>query len=215
MGVQISSSLRIVVIGDMKNKELVGDNWSPTAYMRTLKYFSAGCIQSQGKSAPVRIIGASLKAQVKNRLFMKLEIRQAEYFPEYSNYFGIAMKSLKSLYGMTIYGKLFSVRFTKRLLEAGFIQSQCQMSICYQYAPDGEKTVFLFHVYDYIYWYNSKGCPSKLITCELLIICTSIHVNHNFSYEGSFYLCISGYIYHFHCCKILGYCHSKDGYKVL
>ena len=30
--------LRIVVRGDLKNKELVGDTWSPTASMRTLKY---------------------------------------------------------------------------------------------------------------------------------------------------------------------------------
>ena len=33
--------LRIVVRGDLYNKELVGDTWSPTAYMRTLKYFLA------------------------------------------------------------------------------------------------------------------------------------------------------------------------------
>ena len=31
--------LRIVVRGDLQNKELVGDNWPPTASMRTLKYF--------------------------------------------------------------------------------------------------------------------------------------------------------------------------------
>ena len=31
--------LRIVVIVDLKNKELVGDTWSPTASIRTLKYF--------------------------------------------------------------------------------------------------------------------------------------------------------------------------------
>ena len=31
--------LRIVVRGDLQNKELVGDTWSPTASMRTLKYF--------------------------------------------------------------------------------------------------------------------------------------------------------------------------------
>ena len=29
--------LRIVVIVDLQNKELVVDTWSPTAYMRTLK----------------------------------------------------------------------------------------------------------------------------------------------------------------------------------
>ena len=31
--------LRIVVSGDLYNKELVGDTWSPTASMRNLKYF--------------------------------------------------------------------------------------------------------------------------------------------------------------------------------
>ena len=31
--------LRTVVRGDLQNKELVRDNWSPTASMRTLKYF--------------------------------------------------------------------------------------------------------------------------------------------------------------------------------
>ena len=30
--------LRIVVRGDFQNKEMVGDTWSPTASMRTLKY---------------------------------------------------------------------------------------------------------------------------------------------------------------------------------
>ena len=33
--------LRIVVRGDFQNKEMVGDTWSPTASMRTLKYFLA------------------------------------------------------------------------------------------------------------------------------------------------------------------------------
>ena len=30
--------LRIVVRWDLQNKEIIGDNWSPTAFMRTLKY---------------------------------------------------------------------------------------------------------------------------------------------------------------------------------
>ena len=29
--------LRVVVRGDLQNKELVGDTWSPTSFMRTLK----------------------------------------------------------------------------------------------------------------------------------------------------------------------------------
>ena len=31
--------LRILVRGDFQNKEMVGDTWSPTASMKTLKYF--------------------------------------------------------------------------------------------------------------------------------------------------------------------------------
>ena len=41
------------------------------------------------------------------------------------------------MYGMTNSGKLFAGEFIEWLLEAGFIQSQCQMYIYYRYAPDG------------------------------------------------------------------------------
>ena len=37
--------LRIVVRGELKNKDLVGDTWSPTASMRTLKYFLADSVK--------------------------------------------------------------------------------------------------------------------------------------------------------------------------
>ena len=45
------------------------------------------------------------------------------------------------MYGVTNSGKLFSDELTEWLLEAGFIQSQCQMSIYYKYAPYGSKIV--------------------------------------------------------------------------
>ena len=46
------------------------------------------------------------------------------------------------MYGMTNYGKLFADELTECLIEEGFIQSQCQMSIYYKYAPYGTKIVF-------------------------------------------------------------------------
>ena len=49
--------LRIVVRGNLQNKELVGDNWSTTVSMRTLKYFLA------------------YATKVKKRIFVKLDIR--------------------------------------------------------------------------------------------------------------------------------------------
>ena len=38
--------LRIVVSGDLQNKEMVGDTWSPTAFMSTLKIFISRCSQT-------------------------------------------------------------------------------------------------------------------------------------------------------------------------
>ena len=52
---------------------------------------------------------------------------------------------------MTNSGKLSDDDLTEWLFEAGFIQSQCQMSICYKYAPYGTKIVVLSYVHDYVY----------------------------------------------------------------
>ena len=61
------------------------------------------------------------------------------------------------MYGMTNYGKLFADESTEWLLEAGFIQSQFQTSIYYQYAPDGTKIVVLYYGDDCVYWYTSEA----------------------------------------------------------
>ena len=81
-------------------------------------------------------------------------MRYADYFPEYAKYFGRSLKLLKSMYGMTNSGKLFSDELTEWLIEEGFIQSQCQMSIYYKYAPYGSKIVVLYYVDDCVYQYT-------------------------------------------------------------
>ena len=55
------------------------------------------------------------------------------------------------MYGMTNSGKLFADELREWLNEEGFIQSKCQMSIYYKYAPDGSKTVVLSYVDDCVY----------------------------------------------------------------
>ena len=78
-----------------------------------------------------------MQSKVKNIVFVKLESRYTDYFPEYSKYFGRALRLLKSMYGTTNSGKLFAYTLTEWLVEAGFIQYQCHMSIYYKYAPYG------------------------------------------------------------------------------
>ena len=100
--------LRIVGRGDMHNTEMVEDTWSPTAFMRTLKYVLADAAKHKARVHELDFIGAFLQAKVKNRVFVKLDIRYTYYFPEYAQYFGRALILFKSMYGMTNSGKLFA-----------------------------------------------------------------------------------------------------------
>ena len=65
--------LIIVVRGDLHNKELVGGTWSPTASMRTLKYFLSDAAKNKAGVYQLDFIGEFLQAKLKNRLFVKLD----------------------------------------------------------------------------------------------------------------------------------------------
>ena len=52
---------------------MVGDTWSTTAFMRTLKYFLADAEKHKARVNHIYFIGAFLQAKVKNRMFVKLE----------------------------------------------------------------------------------------------------------------------------------------------
>ena len=97
-----------------------------------------------------------MQTKVKSRVSVKLDIRYTDCFPEYAEYFGRALILLKFMYGMNNSGKLFADEFTEWLLEAGFIQSQCQISIYNKYAPDGSKIVVLSYVDYCFYWYTHE-----------------------------------------------------------
>ena len=104
---------------------------------------------------------------------MELDSIYAEYFPEYSSCFGRALILMKSMYVMNNFGKLFSDYFTEWLLEAGLIQSQCQMSIYYNYAPDGTKHFVLSYVGDCVHWYTYEA----LGKCFMGTLGNILHVN--------------------------------------
>ena len=68
--------------------------------MRTLKYFLADAAKHKARVHQLDFIGEFLQAKVKNRVFVKLDMRYVDSFPEYSQYSGIALKLLKSMYGL-------------------------------------------------------------------------------------------------------------------
>ena len=67
------------------------------------------------------------------------------------------------MYGMTNSGNLFADDSTEWLIEAGFIQSQCQMYIYYKYAPYGSKIVVLSYVVDFFYWYTNEDLGKQFV----------------------------------------------------
>ena len=77
------------------------------------------------------------------------------------------------MYGITNSGKLFADQLTEWLLEAGFIQYQCHMSIYYKFAPYGTNCFVLYYVDDFLYWHNSES-PGKWF---LNALGTIFHVN--------------------------------------
>ena len=58
---------------------------------------------------------------------------------------------------MTNSGNLFANELTEWLIEAVFIQYQCQMSIYYKYAPYGTKHFVLSYADDCVYWYTFES----------------------------------------------------------
>ena len=76
--------------------------------MRTLKHFLADATKNKARVHKLYFIGAFLQEKVKNRVFVKLDIRYKDYFTEYAKYFGRALILLKFMYGMTNYEKFFS-----------------------------------------------------------------------------------------------------------
>ena len=87
---------------------MIGDTWSPTASMRTLKYFLADTAKHKARVHQLDFIGAFLQANVMDRVFVKLDKRYEAYFPEYSQYFGRPLKLLKYMYVMTNSVKLYT-----------------------------------------------------------------------------------------------------------
>ena len=104
--------LRIVIRGDLQNKEFVGDTWSSIASMRTVKYFLADETKQKAIVHQLYFIGALLQAKVNNRVFFKLASRYKYYFPEYLKYFGRALILLNYMCGMNNSGKLFADELT-------------------------------------------------------------------------------------------------------
>ena len=66
--------LIILEIGDLQNKEIIGDNWYPTASIKTLNYSLEDASKHKVRVHKLDFIGAFLQYNVKYRVFVKLVV---------------------------------------------------------------------------------------------------------------------------------------------
>ena len=74
-GILDKLKLRIVYRGDLQNKEMIGETWSPTASTRTLKYFLADYANHKSRVHQLDFIGEFKQANVKHVVLVKLDKR--------------------------------------------------------------------------------------------------------------------------------------------
>ena len=60
--------LRIVVREHLQNKEIIGDTWSPTASMRTLKYFIANTAKHKERVLGIQVRNPMLRGSLRGVL---------------------------------------------------------------------------------------------------------------------------------------------------
>ena len=63
--------LRIIVRGDLKNKELIGDTWATIKSMGAMKYLLSDTANHKAIVHQLDLIGAFIQANVKHRFFVK------------------------------------------------------------------------------------------------------------------------------------------------
>ena len=79
-GILDKLKLRILVRGDLRNKDLIGDTWSPTSSTKTWKYFLEDDVKDKARLHQLDFIEEFFLEKVKNRVFVNLDSLYAEYF---------------------------------------------------------------------------------------------------------------------------------------
>jgi hypothetical protein len=148
---------RIVVRGDLQNKQSLEDKWSPTASFRSLKMFLAHAARLKVRVRQMDFIGAFLQAKVRSRVFIKMPAVYGEIFPEFKEYCGVPVRLIKSMYGMSLSGKYWYQELQEWLLENSFMQSKVIACFFWKNFEDGSKIYLLDYVDDCLYYGTSEA----------------------------------------------------------
>jgi len=88
---------RIVVCGDLQEKILNEDKWSPTAPFRAMKMFLADAARLKVRVRQLDFIGAYLQSKARGRIFVRTPAVYGELWPEFRAYSGCPLRLLQSM----------------------------------------------------------------------------------------------------------------------
>jgi len=144
--------IRIVVRGDLQKSNEWEDTWSACAAIRTVKMFLALATSMKRRVKQGDFVGAYLQAKARNRIFVKLDPRYKEYFPDLAKWFGVPLRLKKCMYGVTFSGKFWSLELSDWFKSEGFIRSTADTTYHIKYFDDGSWVRVISYVDDVLYF---------------------------------------------------------------
>jgi hypothetical protein len=143
---------RLVVRGDLQDRNLTEDKWSPTASFRSLKMFLAHASRLKVRVKQLDFVGAFLQAKMRTRMFVTIPKIFGILFPEYQWCTGKPVRLAMLMYGTTLCGKYWYMDLLEYLKEEGFQEGDCVKCLFIKEFPDGAKIFLLNYVDDMIYY---------------------------------------------------------------
>ncbi len=144
--------MRLVVRGDLQDKLVAEDKWSPTTSFRSLKMFLAHDSRIKARVKQLNFVGAFLQAKTRSRMFVTIPKIFGILFPEYENYCGRPILLAKSMYGTTLSGKYWYMDLLEHLLEMKFKPSLNVPCLFISCDEDGNKIFLLNYVDNMLYF---------------------------------------------------------------
>jgi hypothetical protein len=171
--------VRLVVRGDLQDKNIMEDKWSPTASFHSLKMFLGHASRIKACVKQLDFVGAFLKAKMRMRMFVAIPKIYGIIFPEHAEYCGVPVRLAMSMYGTTLCGKYWYLDLTEYLLDTGFQASECMRCLFIRVYPDDVRIYVLNYVDDMLYYCRDSAklreFEEKLRACFNLELIRQAH----------------------------------------
>jgi hypothetical protein len=142
---------RLVVRGDLQDKNITEDKWSPTASFWSLKMFLTHASRLKVRVRPLDFVGAFLQAKMRTRMFVTMPRIFSILFLEYEWCTGKPVRLAMSMCGTTLCGKYWYLDLLDFLKELGFKEGGCVKCLFINEFKDGSKIYLLNYVDDMLY----------------------------------------------------------------